>query len=111
VSDYSSSRPPPRPPVVLRDWGVLLDGQKLEGVPTGHPTEPDGRRIWSGRIADATGRVVHTESGTTYVLDGPPNGAYAAFLHAQGLEVDPHEPIRTRPIPPWWVRLRARIFA
>ena len=88
--------------VMLREWAVVcrpdpfLDlpetsARCLSGLPQGHPTKDDGRRIRTSRIEEVAGRFVRTESGTLY---GPPCKEYADYLKAGGYELDPEHPVK-----------------
>lgn len=71
-------------------------GQSIKGKVYGHPRFEDGESVCSSRIVNVCGRVIHTESGSVYVL-GEPNADYVAWCKEQGVHVPTdEEPIRIK---------------
>lgn len=88
----------------LEDWAVGCSSKlayvapecrptTLTGQVFNHPRKPDGMRIRTTRIMSASGRVVLTESGTTYLL-GRPSAEYVEYLAKQGRTLDEAQPIK-----------------
>lgn len=97
-----SRTPHPRP--ARRVWHVMaardpytapeLRRVQIVGVPSsGHNA---GHRIITSPIVTARGRVVTTESGSTYEL-GRASPKYLAWLKEQRIPYDTRQPIRVRP--------------
>lgn len=70
-----------------------LVGKVLTGVVTGHSRKPDGTKIETSRIVAVVGRIVTTQSGSSYML-GTPSQAYVEYLAASGRVIDEANPIR-----------------
>jgi hypothetical protein len=94
----------------LREWAVTgptnpdpymppeAQPRRLNGAVFGHPRSrfADGDRVTTSEIVAADGRIVHTASGSTYMLDGEPAPAYVEYLAGIGYALDPENPIKVR---------------
>lgn len=59
-----------------------------------HPGhEWHGKHVVTSALVDCDGRVLHTRSGSTYVLTGNPDPEYVAWLESQDLDLDLDNPL------------------
>lgn len=99
----------------LRTWSVVLPpiedmrrarhdvedftgiGLCLAGIVYNDPRFRDGDHIRTSRIVKNAGRVVWTERGTVYTLEGEPDPHWVAYLNECGYKRDSRNPIRVYP--------------
>jgi len=67
----------------------------LYGKVYGHYYFQDGHQIKTSPIVGHTGRIIHTERGSSYEL-GEPDPGYLDWLAQQGETYNPEEPIREK---------------
>jgi hypothetical protein len=65
----------------------------IHGAVTGHPHFDDGAKITTSRIVEANGRIVMTQSGSTYIL-GDVDPGYLAYLPTIGRVYNPDAPVK-----------------
>ena len=67
---------------------------RLAGVVKGHPRFSDGEIVETSRVAQSIGRIVETNSGTIYTLEGDPDPEYVEYLKMIGCQFDIDDPIK-----------------
>jgi hypothetical protein len=87
---------------ILRNWSVKVahphlppevQRSSLSGEVYNHPGFEDSESIITSAIDTAEGRQVTTASGSVYLLEGPPDSAYAEWMKNRGIQYDPENPI------------------
>lgn len=84
------------PAIRLSDWAMKSDPYKAPEQRAGYligTRETDGKTITTSRIVTAIGRIVTTNSGSTYKL-GRIHPEYRKWLREQGIAYDARQPIR-----------------
>lgn len=90
--------------IFLRDWSVgnLLESPfaapeqgvfALQGIVFGHPNFVDGASITTSEIKEVKGKIVKTHSGSSYLLEGPPDNEFLDFLKEKGVIFDENNPL------------------
>jgi len=91
-------------PVTLKNWSVKarasgyeapeLMKTHLSGNAYGHERFEDGKVVYTTSIVTVEGRKITTRSGSVYLLDGPPDPSYLAFLEEIGYPYNSENPIK-----------------
>ena len=85
----------------LNNWGVTYLSDSPFIPPECNPTclsgyrEGEDRPVRTSPIVEVNGRIVRTESGSTYFL-GEPSPEYLAYLEKIGYPYDPDQPIKDK---------------
>ena len=80
----------------IKEWVIMLDCNEpyISGLIFGHPVFPDNTLIFTSTIVGANGREVVTNSGSCYILEGPPNASLIKVFVDQFGPIDINEPLK-----------------
>jgi hypothetical protein len=85
----------------LEKWGVSYRSGDLYLAPEVNPVclvgyrDNDPRPVITSPIVEVNGRIIRTQSGSTYFL-GEPSPEYLAYLESIGYPYDEENPIKDR---------------
>ena len=84
----------------LNNWGVTHMSKDPFRAPECNPVclvgeRDDGHSVRTSPITEVSGRIIKTESGSTYFL-GEPDPSYLAYLEQIGYAFDAENPIKDR---------------
>lgn len=93
--------------MILKEWAVLgayfsevylapedRPKARLIGYVYNHPSFEDGTHVTTSEIVNSTGREIQTETGSVYLLFGPPDKNYQDWLNSYDLVLDQDNPIK-----------------
>lgn len=83
MTDASPYRAPECPPVLCLK-GEIYEDDRFEA----------GKQIVTSPVVKAIGRLVETQSGTVYSLEGEPDQEWVEFLAGIGYDLDIENPIK-----------------